>query len=73
MNHRTLIDREGKYYTDVGEYRVVQKGRRFCGIYDRYGVFITSRSSWRMAIKTAKLLNEAFEYGREMERGNYFR
>lgn len=55
-------------YTYIGEYKVVKEGKNFCGIY-HYSELITSKTGWRQAIKMAILLNDAYEMGKEMERG----
>lgn len=60
---RILINSYGEYYTDVGRYRVVEKGKRFHAIYDFYGNFITHKTSWKQAVKLAKLLDETFIQG----------
>lgn len=70
--NKTLINEKGQYYTHVGKYKVVQEGKRFCGIYDCWNVMVTSRSSWRQAIKTAKLLDNAYKEGVENTKDNLF-
>lgn len=64
---KTQMNEKSQYYTIVGEYKVVQEGKRFCGIYRNFGgQLITSKSSWKQAIKVAKLLNEAFQEGYDL-------
>lgn len=61
------VDGDGKSYTWVGCYRVVKNSEHMTGIY-KDGELITSKPKWSQAIKLAKLLNDAFEVGREYQR-----
>lgn len=69
---RIFINSYGEYYTDVGRYRVVEKGKRFHAIYDFYGTFITHKTSWKQAVKLANLLDDAFNRGADYGYQNYF-
>jgi hypothetical protein len=58
------LNNTGRYCTYVGRYKVVQESKRFSGVYDCEHL-ITSATSWRKAIKLAKLLDEAYREGYE--------
>lgn len=67
--HKIQYDDKGRMYTQIGKYKVIKEGKSFCGIY-YYGMFITSKTGWRQAIKMAKLLNDAYNQGVEDERSD---
>lgn len=69
---RIFKNKAGRQYAFIGPYKVVKESRIFTGIY-KEGELITSRSSWRSATKTACLLYDAYQDGREAESdGNYY-
>jgi hypothetical protein len=51
-----------------GDYYVVQESKKWNAIYNEYGTFITHRENWNNACNVAKLLQEAFDEGREYQR-----
>jgi hypothetical protein len=51
-----------------GNYIVKKEGKRFCAIYKEYVqpyFFITHRTNWKNACRVAKLLNQAYNDGKE--------
>jgi hypothetical protein len=58
-----------------GDYIVVEDGKNFYGIYYGFAIatcLISHRTSWRSACKVAKLLNQAYEKGREHYRDEWY-
>jgi hypothetical protein len=68
-----MFERDGKPCTVIGNYYVIKNSEHMTGIYTDYGSrMVTSKPKWSQAIKLAKLLNEAYQEGREDCKGDYF-
>lgn len=57
---------DGRPFTFIGNYKVIKNSEHMTGIYADYGArLVTSKPKWSQAIKLAKLLNEAYEEGKD--------